>query len=144
MTIEISSTRSGAAMIRRAVAAFLAAHGFAHLVGFMGSWRLGELADAPYTTSILNGMVDVGDSGIRVLGLLWVVAGAAFAVAAVAVWRRGLGAARVLAAAALLSGAVCLAGLPAAGVGLVIDAAILAVLAGLFVVRPGAMRLEPR
>jgi hypothetical protein len=136
MTIEISSHPEWTAMIRRAAAVFLAAHGLAHLVGFVGSWRLAELADSPYTTSILN--------GIRILGLLWIVAAGGFAVAAVAVWRRGLGAGPVLAAAALFSLAVCLAGLPAAGVGLAIDAAILAMLIGVSIVRPAFIRLEPR
>jgi hypothetical protein len=54
-------------VLRRVIAGFLALHGFAHLVGFLAAWRLGEYADAPHATLILNGTLDVGDVGIATL-----------------------------------------------------------------------------
>lgn len=124
-------------LARRAAALFLLAHGFAHLVGFLGSWRLGEFADAPYTTEILNGAVDVGDAGIRAIGLLWIAGAAGFAAAAVA-WLRGRHA--VVAAVAIASLALCVVGLPNAIVGVWVNVGILAALAALALARTSAAR----
>jgi hypothetical protein len=41
---------------------FLIAHGIAHLVGFVVSWRIGTLEGAVYKTTILGGMVDHPDA----------------------------------------------------------------------------------
>jgi len=122
--------------VRRAAAAFFVAHGIAHVLGFLGSWRLGEFTDAPSTTAILNGTIDVGDGGMRVVGVVWLAAAAAFLAAAVAMWRGNL---RAVAAFTVFSLVVCVVGLPAAIVGVWIDVAILIALAALIVVRPATM-----
>ena len=49
------------------LASFLLAHGVAHLVGFVSSWKLATLAELPYKTTVFSGRVDVGDAGIRVV-----------------------------------------------------------------------------
>ena len=123
-------------LIRRAAAAFVVAHGVAHLVGFLGSWQLGQFRDAPYTTGILNGAVDIGDGGMRVLGILWLVAAGAFVVAAAALWR---GDARPVALVTVGSLALCLLGLPNAAVGVGIDAVILVALGVLALLQPAAL-----
>ena len=64
---------------------FLVAHGVAHLVGVVSSWKLATLAELPYKTTILAGRIDVGDGGIRVIGGLWLLTALAFLVAAGAV-----------------------------------------------------------
>lgn len=120
-------------VVRLAAAAFLAAHGVAHLIGFVAAWRLAAFPDAPFTTQILGGALDVGDAGIRIVGLLWIAAAAGFAAAAVAVWRRR--GSRIVALAAAGSLVVTLIGLPAAIVGLWIDVAILGGLALVAVAR---------
>ena len=71
--------------MRFALAFFLLAHGVAHLVGFVSSWKLATLAELPYKTAVFSGRVDVGDAGIRVMGVLWLLAALAFLVAAFAV-----------------------------------------------------------
>jgi hypothetical protein len=124
-------------ILRPAAAVFFVAHGVAHLVGFMGSWRLAEFKDAPYSTLIFNGAIDVGDAGMRIVGVLWLAGAAAFIGAAVAIWRGRIG---VVAAVALFSLAVCAIGLPAAIVGLGVDIGILVVLAVLVVVRPTVLQ----
>ena len=116
-------------MLHRASAAFLAAHGIAHLLGFLSAWRLGEFPDVPYSTWILNGAVDVGDAGIRLVGLLWLVAAAAFVGAAALALRPAAVARRAIATAAAGSLVVCTLGLPAAVVGVVIDIVLLGALA---------------
>jgi hypothetical protein len=68
------------------LALLLLAHGFAHLVGFVGPWKIGTPdPKRPYTTRLLAGRLDVGDTGIRVVGILWLVGAAAFGVLALAV-----------------------------------------------------------
>jgi hypothetical protein len=71
--------------MRFVLAFFLLAHGAAHLAGFVSSWKLATLAELPNKTTVLSGRVDVGDAGIRVMGVLWLLATLAFLVAAIAV-----------------------------------------------------------
>lgn len=61
-----------------AVGIYMFVHGFAHIVGFLISWELVNDKDTPYKTTILAGKLDIGDSGIRVLGILWLLTGLAF------------------------------------------------------------------
>lgn len=124
-------------LVRAAGALFIAAHGFAHLVGFVGSWRLESFADAPYTTLILGGALDVGDIGMRVVGVLWLIAALVCLAAAVSFWEGAYGRTALAIAFSL---AVCLIGLPAAIIGVIVDLALLAVLATLILVRPERSR----
>jgi hypothetical protein len=57
--------------MRFVLAFLLVAHGVAHLVGFVSSWKLATLAELPDKTAVFLGRVDVGDAGIRVMGVLW-------------------------------------------------------------------------
>jgi hypothetical protein len=68
--------------LRFALVVLLLAHGVAHLVGFLVPWRLATPLEMPYRTTVLGGAVDLGSVGIRIYGLLWLVLGLAFAVAA--------------------------------------------------------------
>lgn len=61
-----------------AVGIYMFVHGFAHIVGFLVSWKLVEDKDSPYKTTILDGKLDMGDTGIRILGILWLLLGMAF------------------------------------------------------------------
>jgi nicotinamide riboside transporter PnuC len=60
------------------IGVFLIVHGFAHLVGFIVSWRLANLEDAPYKTTLIAGKIDVGNIGIRIIGIFWFLAALAF------------------------------------------------------------------
>ncbi|HEY7493034.1 MAG TPA: ABC transporter permease [Candidatus Tectomicrobia bacterium] len=108
-------------------------HGFAHLVGFVVPWRLMKLQDAAYKTTLVGGRIDVGDVGIRIVGILWLVAGIAFAVAGIGsitlqAWWRHLA---LLAAAFSL--VLSILGWPEARIGIVVNLAIV-----------GFMLLAPR
>lgn len=48
----------------------LLGHGFAHLVGFVVPWRLKTLPQMPYKTTPLANSINIGDVGIRVVGVL--------------------------------------------------------------------------
>jgi hypothetical protein len=63
--------------VRWAFVLLVAAHGIAHLPGFAVSWRLMSSPEVPYHTTLLHGRWDVGATGIRIVGLLWLLAGGA-------------------------------------------------------------------
>jgi hypothetical protein len=67
------------------LAIFLMAHGFAHSVGFVSYWRIAELEEMPYKTTILNGRVDMKDYGIRIIGIFWLFLAFAFTFNGIAV-----------------------------------------------------------
>jgi hypothetical protein len=53
-------------------------HGLIHLMGFTAYWKLAELKELPYKTTLLDGRWDVGDGGIRMFGALWLVVAVAY------------------------------------------------------------------
>lgn len=61
-----------------AVGIYMFVHGFAHIVGFLVSWKLVDDKDNPYKTTVLGGTWDLGHTGIRVMGILWLITGVAF------------------------------------------------------------------
>ena len=113
--------------MRFALAAILGAHGVAHLVGFVSSWKLATLAELPYKTTMFAGRLDVGDAGIRVIGVLWLLAavallGSAAAVATEAHWALWFTLGAVVASALL-----CAAGWPDSHIGLAVNIALVGV-----------------
>jgi hypothetical protein len=116
-------------MARALVGLFLALHGVAHAVGFTASWQLVASADVPFTTTILNGAIDVGAGGTRLIGVLWLAAAAGMIAAAVLVWRSAPHATGAVLVATAVSLAMCLVGLPAAQLGVAIDLAIVGIIA---------------
>jgi hypothetical protein len=111
--------------MRLALAALMILHGIAHLVGFAGSWHLGEL---PYKTTVLGGRVDLGDTGIRAAGLLWLTAAMAFVVVGAGTALDYSWWAKAALYVTLASLALTIMEFPEAKLGLVVNLAILAVL----------------
>src|SRR3989442_1558863 len=61
--------RSGLGRAMRVLlAAWLLAHGVAHLPGFLVSWQLHDFPDLPFHTTILADRVDIRAVGIRLIG----------------------------------------------------------------------------
>ena len=116
-------------MLRKLLATLIAAHGLAHTLGFVVAWKLSQFEGMPYTTSLLDGQVGVGDVGIRIVGLLWLLAAVAFIGAAVRVARRAPAAIAMLAWASGFSALLCLTQVGEAQIGLLIDGALLLALA---------------
>ena len=114
--------------MRLILAALMAVHGFAHLVGFAGAWQLAPAKEIPYKTTVLAGHVHLGDAGIRVMGVLWLLAALAFIAAAGGAafnspwWMRG---ALVVTCVSL---AMTIVEWPEARIGVVVNLVILAVL----------------
>lgn len=113
--------------MRIAIAIVLALHGFAHVVGFAGSFGLAE--SIPYKTTVLGGTVDLGDGGIRAFGILWLVAAAAFLVASAAAMTNQEWWMKAVVAAAVGSLLLGMMALPEARIGVAIDLLILGAVA---------------
>jgi hypothetical protein len=105
----------------------LGGHGVAHVAGFVASWRLMSLAELPYKTTTLGGRLELGDAGVRILGVLWLAVALAFLGSAVAVATEAR-AARLIIVASMLSLTLCAAEWPAAPLGLAVDIALLTIL----------------
>ncbi len=103
-------------------------HGLIHLLGFVVPWRLATLEEMPYKTTVLAGALDVGEAGIRAVGLLWLLAAVGFAVAAGALFTMRPWWAAVTLGITLFSLALCILGWPEARFGALINLAILAFL----------------
>lgn len=112
--------------MRLALALLFLVHGIAHLPGFAVAWRLTRSADMPYTTTLLGGHLDVGDVGIRVMGLLWLAVALGFIAAAVATWRGHPNWPMLALAVALVSLVLSTLAWPASRIGVVVNVAILA------------------
>ena len=113
--------------MRFVLAALLIAHGVAHLVGVVVPWKLVSTAEVPYRTTILGGVTDLGETGARALGVVWLVAALAFVVLAAAVLAGSN--VRMWGFTMLsLSIVLCVVGWPEARIGLVVNAVLLAAL----------------
>lgn len=121
--------------MRYGLAVLLIAHGIAHLVGYAVPWRLASSPDLPYTTTVLAGHLDIGATGARVVGLVWLVAATAF-VGAGALWALGNPQAFTATLVGIaLSTVLCTLAWPHAGAGLALDVLIAALLFLLFTTR---------
>jgi hypothetical protein len=116
-------------IMRIVVGIYLLIHGFCHLVGFLVPWKLITSKEEPYKTTLLSGAIEVGDIGIRVVGILWLLTALAFlangmgALAGSSWWSEaafGL---------ALTSTVLCVFGLPGAKIGILANLLLLAYLA---------------
>ncbi len=65
-------------------AVFLILHGLIHLLGPTAYWKLGKIEALPYKTTLLGGAWDIGNTGIRVFGGLWLVPAFGFVVSGTA------------------------------------------------------------
>ena len=115
-------------MLKLAVGVFFVLHGLVHLLWFVVLWRITTVDGLPYSTTVLAHRIDVGDTGIRVVGLLWLVAtlgwvAAGFGLIFLVPWWQGL-----TIAVALFSSALCILGLPEAKYGLLINLIVIALL----------------
>lgn len=115
--------------MRTALAIVLAVHGIAHLPGFLVPWRISSPPDLPYQTRLLNGALEVGDLGARVVGVLWLLAALAFGGAAVAVYRGAPHWATIALLVVVFSLILSTLGWPASRIGLAVNIVLLVVLA---------------
>lgn len=107
--------------VRYALSVLLAAHGLAHLPGFLVPWRWMQSPDLPFKTTLLAGRIDVGVMGIRTVGLAWLATAMVLLVVAAGItlrWRWAEAAAPVAVGFSLV---LCVLELPHARLGLVVN-----------------------
>jgi hypothetical protein len=121
-------------MWRYAIAAFLVAHGLAHVVGFEGTWGIGLFDGKANVPPLLSGLAS-DSATLKAVGVLWLVGLLAFVVAAAGVALRKRWAVDVTGTAAAYSLLISLAWLPDAWVGVAINAVILGALGAFLVTR---------
>ncbi len=112
----------------RAFAIFMALHGIVHVFGFTIAWGLGGPRGIEHTTRLFAGSVAVGDTGVKLLGLVWLATAFAFLAVAGLLWRRSRWALPATVAVLAVSVALCAAGLPGAVLGLIISVGLLGLL----------------
>lgn len=107
--------------VRYALSVLLAAHGLAHLPGFLVPWRWMQSPELPFKTTVLAGRIDVGVLGIRTVGLAWLATAIVLLVIAAGItlrWRWAEAAAPVAVGFSLV---LCVLELPHARLGLVVN-----------------------
>jgi hypothetical protein len=109
------------------LALFVIAHGIAHLVGFAVPFGLVANPDLSERTTVLNGALDVGETGAKVIGVLWLALALGFFGAAAAILAGRWDPIWILRLAAL-SLVFCVVGWPDARIGVAVNLAIIAAL----------------
>lgn len=124
-------------MIRVLLVLLLIAHGLAHLPGFLVPWGLATLPELPYRTTVLAGRVEVGPTGIRAVGVAWLLLAVAFAVLAGGTFFRADWAPPGIALAVLASLVMTALGWPEARIGVGANLVVAALL--FWAVQTGAL-----
>ena len=114
-------------MLRTGLAILMVLHGLAHLVGFAGAWQIAP-EGFPHKTTILDGHVDLGNAGIRVVGTLWLITAIAFVVAATSTLTGVAWWPQLALIVAIVSLLLSIAELPEARLGVAINVGIIAAL----------------
>lgn len=58
-------------------------HGLIHLMGLVAYWPLGEIAELPYKTMLVNGRFNLGSTGMRLFSSIWLVVTIGFVAGAI-------------------------------------------------------------
>ena len=112
-------------MMRLVLAAVVFVHAVAHLPGFLVGWDLRSFPELPFRTTILDGSIDVGVVGAKVVGLAWLALSLAFVVIGLTVLMRPTWWPGFTYGTIALSMALCIVGWPETRIGLVANALIL-------------------
>ncbi len=115
-------------MWRIGLAVLLALHGLVHLLGFVVPFGLAEVEGFPRSTTVLAGRVDLGEVGVRVAGVGWLLVAAAFVAAAVGLWLLQPWWWGLALGATAISAVLCALFVPTSWAGLALDVAILVAL----------------
>ena len=107
-------------------AVVLIVHGLIHLIGTAVYVTHAEIKGLSYKTTLLGGRWDLGDAGIRVFGLLWILPAVGFVAVALALFAGWMWWKPVLAGVALVSLALTTLDWSSAFMGAIVDIVILA------------------
>jgi hypothetical protein len=108
----------------------LITQGLIHLIGFVVPWQLAKIQGYPYRDEIWGGQVLLGATGIRIVGVLWLVAAIGFVLAGLGLVWGSLPWRRIGVVTAIFSIALSIVGWPGTQSVALIDFAILGILVG--------------
>lgn len=111
-------------MARVLLALICAGHGVAHLVGFFAAWRPGTFPELIHKTTVLSGRLDLGEAGIRILGIVWLLMAVAFGSTAVLIWLKGAAVGNLVMWVAAASVVLSVIEWPDSQIGVVVNLAI--------------------
>ena len=115
-------------VVRVALGFFLIAHGSAHFMATSVYWKLFDSEKLPYSTKILDGHLDLGETGVALFGLVWLLAGMGMVAAGLGVVVKVRQAVSWLLAASVFSLVICILVPDKSMVGIAIDLMVLGVL----------------
>jgi hypothetical protein len=115
-------------VLRYLLAVVLGFHGVAHLVGFAVAWHMIATPEVHYKTTVLGGLVDIGDAGAQFVGLIWLATALACVGAGALVWEGVAWSMSFTTGVLLFSLALCATALPEARIGVLVNVVLLAVL----------------
>ncbi len=96
-------------------------HAIAHLPGFVMSFKLAEIKELPYSTKIFFKKVEIGEFGIKIYGVIWLLLSLVFLIAVFfIIFDKPVFKETVL-AASILSLLISTAGLPETKFGVIIN-----------------------
>ena len=121
---------------RLALGALLVVHGLIHLIGVVVPWGIATVEGFPYRTTILGDAVAIGETGARLLGLGWFAVCVGFVVAGIGVLRGTRWWLPLAVTLSLVSGVLCVLGLPEAATGIPVNLVVLVACAWLALRRP--------
>jgi hypothetical protein len=107
---------------------FMLLHGFAHLPGFTVAWRLTDRPEMPYKTTVLGSAVNLGDVGIRIIGVMWLLGAIAFGVSGISLITRQPWWHQLALATAASSLVLTIIGWPDSRIGILVNLIIIAAL----------------
>jgi len=111
-------------MLKIVVSALFTLHGLVHLIGFFVNWKIIAVEDIPYSTTVLAHKIEVGATGIRIIGLLWVVVAGLWIAAGVGLMVLAPWWLAMTIVALLFSTVMCILGWPEAKFGLLFNIVI--------------------
>ena len=111
--------------MRYAIGILLLGHAVAHLPGSLVNLGLRSFPELPYRTTILSGTLELGESGIKLVGVAWLALALGFIVVAIAAlmsasWWQPLAYATIFSSTVL-----CVLGWPEARIGVLANFVIL-------------------
>ena len=109
--------------MRVMLSVFLALHGVAHLVGFVGPWGLSSSVQPQ--GALFGGRLPLGSDGMKAVGVLWLLTGLLFVAAGIAGVANASWVTTLIVVAAAASLLLGLSAMPAARIGVAINIAIL-------------------
>ena len=110
--------------MRTLFALLLIVHGIAHLVGFVVPWHVVRAPDLAERTTVLGGSLDLGESGMKIFGILWLILAFGFVASGWALMTEWWDTVWIVRLAAM-SIVLCIVGWPDTQIGLAVNAAII-------------------